>query len=132
MSYVENPNPAPQYNFAAYAAEEARASFITKTYMHLVGAIFAFVALEAVLLNLPGIDGLVQTMLGGRWSWAIVLGLFMVVSWIANSWATSTTSIGTQYMGLALYVGCRSGYFCAAALHCSTFWGRECHPDWPE
>ena len=104
MSYVENPNPAPQYNFAAYAAEEARASFITKTYMHLVGAIFAFVALEAVLLNLPGIDGLVQTMLGGRWSWAIVLGLFMVVSWIANSWATSTTSIGTQYMGLALYV----------------------------
>ena len=104
MSYYENPNPAPQYNFAAYAAEDARAGFIAKTYFHLAGAILAFIALEAVILSLPGVDGLVRTMIGGRYSWLIVLGLFMGVSWIANSWAMSTTSIGTQYAGLGLYI----------------------------
>ena len=104
MSYIQNSNQAPQYNFAAYAAEEARASFIAKTYAHLTGAIVAFVALEAILLSLPGIDRLVETMIGGQYSWLIVLGLFMGVSWIANSWACSGTSIGMQYAGLGLYV----------------------------
>ena len=54
MSYAENPYEAPQYTFAAQAAENERASFIAKTYMHLAGAIAAFVALEVVLFNIPG------------------------------------------------------------------------------
>ncbi len=104
MSYAENPYEAPQYSFAAQAAENERADFITKTYMHLAGAIALFVALEAVILNTPGVDRLVATMIGGRFSWLVVLGLFMAVSWIANSWATSAVSPTTQYMGLGLYV----------------------------
>ncbi|MGD9126076.1 MAG: Bax inhibitor-1 family protein [Planctomycetia bacterium] len=104
MSNFPNPNQAPQYNTAAYAAADARANFIAKTYLHLAGAIMAFVLLEVIIFNIPGTEGMVQTMMGGRWSWAIVLGLFMLVSWIANSWALSTTSLGIQYMGLALYV----------------------------
>lgn len=104
MSYAENPSQAPQYNFAAYAAEEERASFIAKTYAHLAGAIFAFVVLEAVILHIPGVESLVDTMIGGKYSWLIVLGLFMVVSWLANSWAMSAVSPGVQYMGLGLYV----------------------------
>ncbi|MBN2293044.1 MAG: US12 family protein [Pirellulales bacterium] len=104
MSYAENPYQAPQYTFAAQAAESERADFITKTYTHLAGAIALFVVLEAVILNTPGVERLVATMIGGRFSWLIVLGLFMVVSWIANSWATSAVSLSTQYMGLGLYV----------------------------
>ena len=42
--------------------------------------------------------------LGIRYSWLIVLGLFMFVSWIANSWASSATSPTLQYAGLGLYV----------------------------
>ncbi len=34
----------------------------------------------------------------------VVLGAFMVVSWIANSWAQSSTSLSKQYAGLSLYV----------------------------
>ena len=36
--------------------------------------------------------------------WLIVLGVFMAGSWIAEKWAHSATSLGTQYAGLALYV----------------------------
>ncbi|MEM7675469.1 MAG: Bax inhibitor-1 family protein, partial [Myxococcota bacterium] len=88
----------------AQAPVEERAEFIQKTYQHLAMAIAGFVVLEAVLLNLPGIDQLVATMLGGRWTWLIVLGLFMGVSHIATNWAQSSTSLSKQYMGLGLYV----------------------------
>lgn len=89
---------------AAEASREDRATFISKTYLHLIGAIVALVALDAVLLNLPFTPRLVEMMLGGQYSWLIVLGLFMGVSWIANKWAMSATSLGKQYAGLALYV----------------------------
>jgi hypothetical protein len=36
--------------------------------------------------------------------WLLFLGMFMVVSWVANSWAHSSTSSGVQYAGLGLYV----------------------------
>jgi len=104
MNYAENPYQSPTLGMAAQADVEQRADFITKTYLHLAGAIVAFVALEAVLLNMPFTEQLVETMIGGQFSWLIVLGAFMAVSWIANSWALSGASIGKQYLGLCLYV----------------------------
>lgn len=104
MSYADNPYQAPADPFAALAAADERSAFITKTYVHLFGAIAGFTALEAVLLNLPGIENLVGLMAGSRYGWLIVLGLFMLVSHVANSWAQSATSIGMQYAGLTLYV----------------------------
>lgn len=103
MSYSDNPYRTSGYTFAAQAAADDRADFITKTYAHLAGAIGAFVLLEAILLNIPGIGGLAMSMMGG-YNWLIVLGLFMAVSWIADSWARSAVSPATQYMGLSLYV----------------------------
>ncbi len=89
---------------AAHARGDARAAFIRRTYLHLTGAIFAFAALEAVLLNTPGIENLVALMFGGRWSWFIVLAGFMGVSCLATSWARSGASRAMQYAGLGLYV----------------------------
>jgi FtsH-binding integral membrane protein len=43
-------------------------------------------------------------MLGMQYSWLILMGAFVGVSWIANYWANSDTSIGLQYAGLILYV----------------------------
>ena len=111
MSYAENPYRSPMGDFAALAAVEDRAGFITKTYVHLAGAIGLFVALEAVLLNMPGVENLVQLMIGNRLSWFVVLGLFMGVSYIADNWARSATNPGTQYLGLALYVVAESILF---------------------
>jgi FtsH-binding integral membrane protein len=111
MNYAENPYQSPLGCLAAQAQADERTTFITKTYLHLAGAIGLFVILEAILLHLPFTATLVQSMIGGRFSWLIVLGLFMVVSFIANSWATSATSLGMQYAGLGLYVVAESIIF---------------------
>jgi FtsH-binding integral membrane protein len=91
---------------AARAEASERATFIRKTYLHLAAAILMFAALETFLVNLPGVDVFIGTMLlgAGRLSWLIVIGAFMGVSWLANMWARSDTSPGLQYLGLALYV----------------------------
>lgn len=104
MSYADNSFRSPLGTFAAQAAADERSDFITKTYLHLAGAIGLFVVLEAALLSLPGIDRLVKLMDSNGWIWLIVLGLFMLVSNIAANWAQSAVSLSTQYMGLGLYV----------------------------
>ena len=104
METYSNPYNTPRYSVAAAAAVDERASFITKTYLHLVGAIGALVLLETILLQLPITNRIVGAMTGGGMSWLIVLGAFMGVSWIAQSWARSDTSPSKQYLGLGLYV----------------------------
>jgi FtsH-binding integral membrane protein len=90
---------------AAAASKEARSQFIRLTYAHLGGAILAFIAIEAVLLNLPGIDDWMQAFYNtGRFAFFALLIGFMVISWIADYWARSDTSKGMQYAGLGLYV----------------------------
>jgi FtsH-binding integral membrane protein len=89
---------------AAQAQADERATFIRRTYGHLAVAILAFVGLLAVLVNIPGIKDVVLMMTGSRLSWFVVLGAFMFVSWLAERWAQSNTSIGMQYLGLSLYV----------------------------
>jgi FtsH-binding integral membrane protein len=93
-----------QDRIAAEATGTARAAFIRRTYGHLAGAVLAFIALEMVLLQLPGIQELVEGMAGSRLVWLVVLGAFIGVSWLAQSWAQSETSVGLQYLGLGLYV----------------------------
>jgi FtsH-binding integral membrane protein len=89
---------------AADALPEERASFIRKTYLHLAGAVLAFVLLETYLIISGAGAWAVQTMLGTQYSWLIVLGLFMGVSMLANWWASSQTSKPLQYAGLAIFV----------------------------
>jgi FtsH-binding integral membrane protein len=95
------------YRIAADARASERTAFIRRTYGHLAGAILAFVAIEAFLFNIAPpeltktITGL---MMGSGISWLVVLGAFMLVSWIATAWAQSDTSRGLQYLGLGLYV----------------------------
>jgi FtsH-binding integral membrane protein len=92
------------YVVAAEAGPTERSRFIRRTYMHLAVAILAFVGLEAVLLNSAIAPAMMKLMVGGNFSWLIVLGLFMGVSWLAQSWALSGASMAMQYAGLALYV----------------------------
>ena len=107
MSFAENPYRADYNLLAAQADVDERADFITKTYVHLAGAVVAFVVLEAILLNIPGIGNIAATMTNG-WNWLIVLGAFLVVSYLAQSWASSAVSLSTQYLGLGIYVVAQS------------------------
>ena len=88
-----------------YSVAEAhvseRAAFIRKTYLHLAGAILALIGLEAFLLSQPWAIKMAATMMSG--SWLLVLGGFMVVSWLATSFASTPGNRGMQYLGLGLY-----------------------------
>ena len=87
----------------ADTGESERADFIRKTYWHLAGAIGLFVLLETVFLKM-GLGVMAVGLLGAsKYSWLMVLGGFMLISWIAEKWATNGTSLGMQYAGLALY-----------------------------
>ena len=92
------------------ADADARQTFIRRTYLHLAAAILAFVALETVLLQLPGIENLIGMMTGG-FGWLITLVAFIGVSWMADKWAQSSASQNMQYLGLGLYVVAESVIF---------------------
>lgn len=91
---------------AASAAEDERVAFMRRTYLHLAGAVALFVAIEAVIFSAFGVDNVFQmtARLMTGWNWLLVLGAFMVVSWVADSWARSDRSQSMQYLGLGLYV----------------------------
>lgn len=95
-----------EYTLADRAGASERGAFIAKTYLHLLGAVIALIGLEAVLLNMPFAGSLAEMMAFGLngYAWLLVLGAFMGVSYIANGWAHDSTSLGTQYAGLGLYV----------------------------
>lgn len=92
------------YSVAARAAGADRALFIRRTYAHLAGAILAFMGIEALLMNVVGMDQVLGLLGTSRFSWLIVLVAFMAAGWIARAWAHSESSPVIQYLGLALYV----------------------------
>src|SRR5262245_24845604 len=90
---------------AANALPADRAQFIRRTYTLLAATIAAFVAVEAFLFVSGAAHFFVNMVFtGGRLGWLVVIGVFMVVSWIAESWAISGASKGLQYLGLGLTV----------------------------
>lgn len=103
MSQADNP-----YASFGMTADQApateRTEFIKRTYIHLAAAIYAFAALEFAIFTLAPVDDLVQQMFSFQYAWLIMLGAFMAVSWLADSWARSGASPTKQYAGLGLYV----------------------------
>ena len=104
-------------NFETYQAnvpvieldDQSRAKFISRTYNHLFAAISAFTLIEITLFK-SGLAGpIAKAMLGT--SWLLVLGGFMLISWLARSAAHRSTSKATQYAALAGYVVAQSIIF---------------------
>jgi FtsH-binding integral membrane protein len=87
----------------AQAEPSERAQFIRRTYAHLAGAILAFVALTAYMVNSPIAD-MMMNIMRSRFGWLMILGGFMIVGRMATGLATSTASSSMQYLGLTLYV----------------------------
>jgi FtsH-binding integral membrane protein len=84
------------------ASVDVRARFITRTYNHLFGAIVAFAAIEFLLFSSGLAYPIARAMLGT--SWLLVLGGFMLTSWLATRAAHQSTNKGTQYAALGGYV----------------------------
>ena len=82
--------------------ENSRGRFISRAYNHLFGAIAAFVLLEVALFKTGLAEGIASVLLSG--SWLLVLGGFVLVSWVARSVAHKSTSKAAHYAALAGYV----------------------------
>jgi FtsH-binding integral membrane protein len=81
---------------------DVRGAFVTKTYLHLFGAIGAFTLIEVFLFQSGIAYSLAKVLLGG--SWLLVLGGFIVVSWLASRVAFTASSLAAQYAALAGFI----------------------------
>ncbi len=79
-----------------------RATFIVRTYGHLLGAILLFVGIEVFLFQSGLAAPMAAAMLGVNW--LLVLGGFVVVSWLASRAANSSMSQPVQYLALGGFV----------------------------
>ena len=80
----------------------ARATFIARTYNHLLGAIVLFLLIEVALFTSGVAEVLAQKMLGVNW--LLVLGGFVLVSWLASRAAHTARSKAAQYAALIGFV----------------------------
>ena len=98
----QNPYAATARAGTAQTMVDSRARFIVRTYNHLFVAIIAFAALEFALFA-SGVAAVIAQTLAGT-SWLLVLGGFMVVSWLASHVAHRSESLPAQYAALAGFV----------------------------
>lgn len=81
-----------------------RAKFITKTYNHLLGAIFAFV-LVSVYFYQSGISyAIAEWVFSFGAGWMVLMGGFIAASWAATHIAHTSQSKITQYSSLAGFI----------------------------
>jgi len=105
MAFGATAEPIP--NAAINASVDARGAFIIKTYVHLVAAVFAFVAIETVIFGL-GLDQVFletvySTIPDSRIVWGIVLVLFIGSGYLAQRLANQDNAM-LAYAGLGIEV----------------------------
>ncbi|MFT4661384.1 MAG: FtsH-binding integral membrane protein [Patiriisocius sp.] len=93
-----------QYVMLNRADAITRVDFIKRTYKHVAGSVLVFIVLEAFLLSMPGVENLINLMIGGRFSWLVVLGIFYLATNYAEKMSVQSHDIKKQYMGLGLTI----------------------------
>jgi uncharacterized protein len=82
--------------------ENTRGRFISRAYNHLFSAVTAFILIEVLLFKTGLAESIARSLLGT--SWLLVLGGFVVVSWLARGVAHQAESKALQYAALAGFV----------------------------
>lgn len=79
--------------------EDSRATFISRTYLHLIGAVLGMVAIDVAIFS----SGLAEKWFSSLASnWMVVMLAFLAVGWLGNRMAHAKSQ-GVQYAGLAAY-----------------------------
>lgn len=106
MAFAHSSGGRPIEGAVATIGVSDRVAFLRKTYGHLGVALIAFAAITGGLIKFaPSFSwGFSKWALQGRWTWLAVLGLFMVVGYVAERLARAETSRGLQYLGLGIAV----------------------------
>jgi uncharacterized protein len=103
MSTYSLPRPV------AIADVDVRATFIMRTYLHLIGAIFLFAGIEVFLFTSGLAAPIAQALLSVNW--LLVLGAFVIVSWFASRAAMQAPTKAAQYGALGAFVLAQSIIF---------------------
>lgn len=81
--------------------DTTRGDFVVRVYQHLLGAIVAFAAIEALFLATPIAEGIYDFVArGGGLTWLLILGGFMVGQWIVTQAAVDLLNPQRQYAAL--------------------------------
>lgn len=99
---MENPESLYQSGLGTIDNREARGTFVSRTYGHLFGAIVLFMLIEIFLFKTGLAETIARALLGV--SWLLVLGGFVVVSWLASKVAATAESKAAQYAALVGFV----------------------------
>ena len=86
----------------ANATDLEKATFYKKTYLHVALALLAFIFVETLLINTVPAE-LLGWMMGGKFIWLFIIGLFWLGTTLSNKMAFAP-SRNQQYLGLGLYV----------------------------
>ena len=97
-NYQNNNTP----ELVSYATNVEQATFYRKTYSHVAIALLAFIAVEAILINIVP-ESLIISMVSSPFVWLLILGGFLLGSMLASKW-TQAQDRSTQYRGLGIYV----------------------------
>jgi len=98
---MQDQPPVP-YTPVSEVSVEARASFISKTYGHVTGAILLFTLIEVWLFKTGRVVPLSQWLLS--FNWLLVIGGLTVAAWLATHVAQTTQSKPYQYLALFGFV----------------------------
>jgi len=88
---------------------QVRADFMRRVYTRLVAGVAAFVLIEAYLFTSGLAVAITEFMFST--SWLLILGGFMVVSWLANSVALRAATPASQWGGYLLLVAANALIF---------------------
>jgi uncharacterized protein len=102
MNYENQSSAFTQPRTVIDLSLQARATFITRVYTHLLGAMVGFALIEIAIFQAGLAGPMTEAMLGT--SWLLVLGAFMILGNVASGVAHRATSKSTQYMALVGFV----------------------------
>ncbi len=88
---------------------QVRADFMRRVYTRLVAGVAAFVLMEAYLFT-SGLAFAITEFVFST-SWLLILGGFMIVSWLSNSLTMRATSPATEWGGYLLLVAANALIF---------------------
>jgi uncharacterized protein len=98
---------------------EVRSRFMTRVYLQLMVGIAAFIAIEYALFQ-TGLAYDIFNFVAGT-TWLLVLGGFMIVSWMANSWGYRAETPGAQYGAYGLLVLANAVLFAVPLVYAIEF-----------
>jgi len=85
---------------AAQLSDDDRAAFVMRVYQHVLAAVGAFVAIEALFFMTGIAEGIYDFVAGSSMSWLLILGGFMVGQWFVTNAASDLDNPARQYGGL--------------------------------